>query len=133
MKLIRFLIVSLLVLLVAAGCIGKGDTPTGIGKLPALGRGVISNVEPLNNGLFQIWIFGDSTYVYCTVDKTLIDKAKAIMAETNATILYEYRDWKAGDPEFETHDSNNNRLSYTCGQGYTGARGSKLLSVVPVH
>ena len=111
-----------------AACEAKGNKPSGIGK-EALGRGVVNNVEQLNNGLWQIWIFGDTTFVYCTLDATLVEKVKNTMREVDASILYTYRDWKVGDPEYDNTDAAGSRLSQTCGQLYTGTRGSKLLTV----
>ncbi len=107
---------------------GLGDRPSGIGK-EAYGRGTVSNLEPLNNGLWQIWIFGDSTYVYCTLDATLVEKVRNSMSEYDAVVFYTYRDWKVGDLEYDNTDSTGYRLSTTCGQLHKDTLGSKLLSL----
>lgn len=104
-----------------------GDKPQGIGKEDGFGRGVVSNVDPLNNGLFQVWIFGDTSYAYCTMDRTLIDEIRKISRETVATVYYTYRDWKNGDAEVETYDSYGKKISSSCGQGK--AYGSKLMTI----
>ncbi len=104
-----------------------GDKPQGIGKEDGFGRGIVSNVDPLNNGLFAVWIFGDNINVYCTMDKSIITKIKDISREWDATVYYTYRDWKVGDPEVETLDSYSHKISASCGQGT--AHGSKLMSV----
>lgn len=124
------LVCALLLLVLVSGCAGLGDTPTGIGKQPGTGRGTISNLDPLNNGLYQVWIFGDNTYLYCTMDQILVQKIKDIMGvRGDATVIYTYRDWKVGDPEYDTFDAWGNRISKTCGQFYVGSHGSKLMSV----
>lgn len=122
-----FAVLVLLSVILITACGPLGERPNGIGNQTAIGRGVISNIEPLNNGLFQIWIFGDSTYVYCTLDVALIETAKRILTEKDATIIYTYRDWKEDDPEYVA------KLTSTCGQGYTGTRGSKFMSVTAVN
>ncbi len=121
----------MLILFLSMACLStpKGNTSDGIAKKPGVGRGVISNVEPLNNGLTQLWIFGDNTYVFCTLDEDLANKLKSIVQEENATIVYEYRDWLNTDIEYVTRDSSGSQISTTCGQGIPGSHGSKLLSV----
>lgn len=122
---------ALSVLLFACS-VAPGDRSYGI-KQPAVGRGVVSNQETLNNGLGQTWIFGDTTYVYCTLDKALQDKVKHIMLEEDATMIYTYRDWIETDIEYASTDPTSGaRISTMCGQGVSGSRGSKLLSVEKV-
>ena len=125
----RFVIVLVVVAVLIAGC-GPGNAPSGIGRSPGIGRGTISNLDPLNNGLFQIWIFGDNTYVYCTSDSALAQKVKSIMMTPgDNTVVYTYRDWKTGDPEYDSLDRDRNQLSSSCGQFVKGSSGSKLLTV----
>lgn len=119
-----------IVVFVVSACVGLGNTPTGIGKQPGTGRGIISNLDPLNNGLNQVWFLTDNTYVYCTNDQILIEKIqKIITLPGDTTVNYTYRDWKVGDTEFDNFDAWGDRISATCGQFVKGSSGSKLLTV----
>ena len=113
------------------GACSTGDQPRGIGKLPAWGRGIPSNVEPLNNGLYQVWFQGDTTYVFCTLDKDLAEKIQNIGSEAPGVVIFSYRDYKDGDPEWAT-SSFLESIAHTCGQGITGTHGSKLLTARPM-
>lgn len=124
----RKLCVLLVVSIILTGC-AVGNKSYGLGKEPGIGRGKISNVDPLNNGMVQYWIQMDNTFVYCSMDKALLAKVKSILKEENDEVIYTYRDWMDTDPEWTQRDSDGRSYYMTCGQFYTDTHSSKLLSV----
>lgn len=124
-------LIGLFLVLALVGCSKPEDRGVTITKNPATGRGVLSNVEKQNNGMWQVWIFGDNSYVYCTIDQEVGNKALSIIQETDATVVYTYRDYISTDYEWNTkaYSETSWSMAYWCGQGYSNAHGSKLLTI----
>lgn len=128
-------ILIVLALFITACNAPLGNHPVGISKRPGTGRGTLANVEQQNSGMWQVWLFGDSSYVYCTMDDQLGGKALSILQETDATVIYTYRDYLSTDFEWNTqpYSGSSYSLAYWCGQGYSLTHGSKLLTLEPLR
>ena len=118
--------------LLFTGC-SAGNKSFGVAKRLGEGRHQIANVEELNNGLFQVWFFGDDDYAYCTLDKSFAEMARAIKNDpgpNDGIALYKYRDFLDSDPEW-AQDSGGYQFYYTC--GISGTYKSKLMEIKPLR
>jgi hypothetical protein len=115
MKLGLFIVGSLLLILLSA---------CGTGSYAVTGGhafGYIMNPEVRKNGSYMIWLYADSTTVYCTFDKTKYDLAIK-WADEHRYIHITYNSINSGDADGEF-------LGQGCDGETTGVQTLRLLSM----
>lgn len=92
-------------------------------------RDTLANIEQTKNGNWRVWLTHDTAAGYCTTDNDLGEEALRLLKEHYGEVLMEYRDIKAGDPEFTIWSNSD------CGSIVKGDSSMKMFyidSITPV-